>query len=199
MCRMRRSRLSTRPLFTSSKRRGIRPLSGKSALGQFITLKCRVLDHWAMLPATLRCQLRPPALPPMRLPCLRPIPNLSSSPSTSHKGDLCMDCMSLVLRQYRHLDLPCCALPRAWEKYVTGEAIDTGSMQCVGAQLRQHVPGTLQNDRSAQRSTACRMIHVQEHTPTKGNTKRAKISLCCTRLIELIQWLIERHVVQACS
>jgi len=56
ICRTRRSRLSTQPLFTSSKRRGIRPLSGKSILGQFITLKCRVLDHWAMLQATLSCQ-----------------------------------------------------------------------------------------------------------------------------------------------
>jgi len=110
-----------------------------------------------------------------------------------------MDCMSLVLRQYRHLNLPCCALGRAWDKHVTGEAISTSSMQCVGAQLRRHAHGRLQDDWSAHHSIACTMTHVQEYVLSKGNTRHPKISMCCTMLIELIEWLTERHVVQACS
>ena len=110
-----------------------------------------------------------------------------------------MDCMSLVLRQYRHLNPPCYALQRAWEKYVTGEAMNTGSVQCVAAQLRQHAHGRLQGDWTAHHSISCKMIHVQQHMLSMRNTKRPKISMCCTMLIELIKWLTERHVVQACS
>ncbi len=135
----------------------------------------------------------PPHAPPMPPPQPQPQQQPQYQPQRSTLYGLHVFDVEIVQTPQSALLCPFKGMRKVcdWESYI--------HQQYTVCSCSAQTHGSLQDDRMANHSIACKMLHLHEHTPSKGNTKHAKISLCCTMLIERGQWFTERHVVQACS